>query len=269
VVICDEDSLEFSSKIVSDDKGGIIAVWLDERTSVQWDVYCQRVDSNGICMWDSNGIFIYTIADTSQEPTWLHPQICSDGRNGAIVTSQAYRNSNWDIYCQRIDSLGVIQWDSGGLPVCIDSAYQGGRAITTDGQGGAIIAWADNRNGACVYSQRVGDVQAIKLEQGPVNKEKTKLLFSPNPFSKIVRIRIKHKQSHMEKMRVAIYDISGRKVRNGLPIHNKSANLTFLDWNGTDDESNMVNDGIYFVKIEIGNEKFISKIIKLNCKKEQ
>jgi hypothetical protein len=247
VVICDEDSVESSSKIVSDGKAGIIAVWLDERTSVQWDVYCQRVDSNGICMWDSNGIFIYTIADTSQEPTDLYPQICSDGRSGGIVTSKVYGNSNWDIYCQRIDSLGVVQWGAGGLPVCVDSLYQRRPVITTDKQGGAIIAWGDYRNIASVYAQRVGDVVSTKEKDRGYQASHPRLFCFPNPFTTVTRIQ-RMNASDAKEATLTIYDSAGRLVKSV-----KLATSTYQL--GAD-----LVPGIYFLKL---NGTPVGKVVKV------
>ena len=269
VVICNEDSLEFHSKIVSDSKGGIVAVWLDERTSHRWDVYCQRVDSNGICMWDSNGVFINTIADTSQEWTTLYPQICSDGRSGGIITWKDYRsNNNWDIYCQRIDSLGVLQWTVTGLPVCVNPEQQRwGPVICEDSRNGGIIAWGDKRYYASVFAQRVGDVAGVVQRKIPAQEREKEfqLICHPNPFKDIVSMRIGFlggQKCRSQDISIGIYDVAGRSIVDHLPVSCHSPSAPVAYWDGKDLNGNMVHNGLYFAKLEFNNNTIIKKLIK-------
>jgi hypothetical protein len=67
---------------------------------------------------------------------------------------------NYDVYAQRIDSLGTTQWPTnGGTPLrAIDgtTTRQYFPQIAPDGAGGAIVAWMDNRSGNWdVYAQHV------------------------------------------------------------------------------------------------------------------
>ncbi|MBI4725789.1 hypothetical protein HY768_00950 [candidate division TA06 bacterium] len=63
---------------------------------------------------------------------------------------------NYDIYAERINASGVTQWTVNGIPICTANQYQGFPQIVSDGSGGAIIAWQDNRSGtADIYVQRV------------------------------------------------------------------------------------------------------------------
>jgi hypothetical protein len=267
VAICEEDSLEYHTKIVSDGKGGIVAVWLDERTSIRWDVYAQRVDSSGVCVWDSNGVFINTIADTSQEPITLYPRLCTDGRSGGIITWKDYRADNWDIYCQRIDSSGILQWGIGGLPVCITSDEQDwGPVICDDGKDGAIIAWGDRRFYASVYAQRVGDV--VGAEERKDIRHETKdirLTASPNPFVERIEIRL-----HCESVNgwigesvIQVFDVTGREVRQISLLPFSFSLGAKATWDGRDGDGQIVNDGIYFIRVETDNEVCSEKIVKI------
>jgi len=71
-----------------------------------------------------------------------NPKLSSDGANGAIITWYDFRNgsTNTDIYSQRIDSSGIIQWTSSGVPICAATGNQQKAAIISDGGDGAIIA---------------------------------------------------------------------------------------------------------------------------------
>jgi predicted lipoprotein with Yx(FWY)xxD motif len=104
--------------------------------------------------WQRDGTPICTAAGSQQ-----FPKIVSDGAGGAIVTWEDNRNGNYyDIYARRVSAAGVPQWPTGGVVIC--TAPQGVPpfpTITTDGAGGAIVAWQDYRNSVtqAIYAQRV------------------------------------------------------------------------------------------------------------------
>jgi hypothetical protein len=86
------------------------------------------------------------------------PVVVGDGYSGTIFVWQDHRGgTEWDIYAQRADPAGGVQWPGDGIAICTASSDQVSPAAASDGQGGAIIAWQDSRDGNCdVYAQRVG-----------------------------------------------------------------------------------------------------------------
>src|SRR6266481_6220801 len=77
----------------------------------------------------------------------LGVSIASDGGGGAILTWQDNRNGTYDIYAQRVSATGVAQWTANGVVVCAAASEQYAPTIVSDGAGGAIITWQDNRHG--------------------------------------------------------------------------------------------------------------------------
>ena len=157
VIISDELRDQRDQKAVSDGAGGAIIVWCDLRSAGDsGDIYAQRVDAAGTTLWTTDGVAICTAADVQ-----AYPQLVADDAGGAIITWRDSRLYPWtgaDIYAQRVNALGVPQWTPGGVPVCTVTWNQMDPAITTDGAGGAIIAWMDGRDvesGTNVYLQRV------------------------------------------------------------------------------------------------------------------
>jgi hypothetical protein len=65
------------------------------------------------------------------------------------------------MYAQRVDASGTPQWTDNGVAICTAKSYQVGTEIISDGTGGAIITWADDRNingdiyNRDIYAQRV------------------------------------------------------------------------------------------------------------------
>ncbi len=150
---------QLDPQIVSDGSSGAIVTWEDYRNSATtgYDIYAQRVDSNGNALWQTDGVSL-CIASSSQSD----PQIASDGSGGAIVTWQDQRYSDTtkaDIYAQRMDSDGNVLWQTNGVSLCVASNDQYLPQIVSDGSGGAIVTWYDGRDfsttGYDIYAQRV------------------------------------------------------------------------------------------------------------------
>jgi hypothetical protein len=139
-------------RAVSDGAGGAIAVWLDSRTGFP-NVYAQRVDAAGNALWTPNGRAICTAAGFQTGPV-----IVSDGAGGAIIAWSDERvQGDPDIYAQRVNEFGDPQWTLNGVPVCVFTKNQRAPTICTDGAGGGIISWQDDRGLTQydIYSQRL------------------------------------------------------------------------------------------------------------------
>lgn len=138
--------------LVGDGAGGAIVTWEDNRPGgFNRDIYARRVTASGTVQWPADGLAICVLAGTQGKP-----QIVSDGSGGAIITWEDGRGTNYDIYAQRVDSLGTVQWTPNGVAVCTAVTAQRRPMIVTDGAGGAIITWYDQRGGDNdVYAQRI------------------------------------------------------------------------------------------------------------------
>jgi hypothetical protein len=155
---------QYYPTIVSDGSGGAIITWQDYRSGTNYDIYAQRINSAGVVQWTADGVAISTAANEQSSPT-----ITSDGSGGAIITWQDYRSGNYDIYAQRINSAGVVQWDSNGVAISTAADRQEIPTITSDGSGGAIITWQDDRNGNYdIYAQRINSVGVVQWDSNGV-----------------------------------------------------------------------------------------------------
>ena len=151
VVISIAHEGQATPKIISDDAGGAIIIWVDWR-NYDWDIYAQRVSGAGVVQWSDDGIPICT---SSGNQGGVNDMV-SDGSGGAIITWEDWRNGPSDIYAQRINSSGVPQWTPNGIPICAAASSQGQPVAIGDSSGGAYIAWHDDRGDSTrVYAQRV------------------------------------------------------------------------------------------------------------------
>lgn len=137
-------------QLCSDGTGGAIITWGNG------DISARRVNSSGGAMWMPNGIEICA-ADGSQ----TNPMIYQDGDGGAIITWTDERNGNKDIYAQRVNSNGVIQWkvSQWGAALCKEQHEQDYPQIAGIGTGKAIVTWEDHRGSGIgdidIYAQKV------------------------------------------------------------------------------------------------------------------
>lgn len=142
--------LNHNPSLIDDGEGGIIIAIEHEETQFQdSDIHAQKIDGNGNILWGMEGKPICTV-NADQDA----PKLCSDGQGGAIITWYDKRNSEDNIYIQRISTGGNIMWTLNGTELSTSNYSAEFPEIISDGLGGAIIAWGDMRE-LDVYVQRI------------------------------------------------------------------------------------------------------------------
>ncbi len=161
--------------------GGIILAWDDPRSGVDYDVWAQRVSRLGVPKWTTNGVVVCNAAGAQR-----FSAIASDGAGGCIIAWRDERGATAEVFTQRVNSAGAVQWAANGVQITNVAGVQGSNiGICPDGTGGAIIAWSDTRAGNTdVYAQRVnssGAVQwaadGIAIASGAGNQSNPRLLW--------------------------------------------------------------------------------------------
>jgi len=164
-------------EITTDGSGGAIIIW-----PAQKGARVQRVDSQGNCLWGSEGRQIYSY---SKDP--IGPLAVEDDNGGAILAwTDEYPTSEdipqWGVYAQRLDSQGNTVWPEGGISVSaspfdvnqgqIEMINESLIELINDDAGGAILLWynelkIDNSWKVTVHTQRVSaDGDCLWGEQG-------------------------------------------------------------------------------------------------------
>ncbi len=180
VALCTSSGAQFQPAIVSDGAGGAIVTWRDARVQDGDDIYAQRIDASGAVQWTTDGVALCTAASYQRVP-----MIISDAAGGAIVTWRDARGDGGDIYAQRIDASGAVQWTADGVALCTANDYQESPMIVPDDAGGAIVTWLDARGGATydIYSQRIDASGTVQwAADGVLLSTDAAIVFSPNPI---------------------------------------------------------------------------------------
>lgn len=166
--VCDAIDYQESPAIIPDGSGGAIITWADFRNGIDYDIYAQHVDANGLMLWGINGRIICQGIGNQTRPV-----IASDGADGAIIAwidQSILEARDFGIHGQRIDANGQILWKGSGFSVILADTVgtKSNAAIIADGNGGAIVTWTDFRSyyggnsGTDIYAQRVDGTGAVK-----------------------------------------------------------------------------------------------------------
>lgn len=150
--VCFEADAQSMPRLAADGAGGAIITWQDLRSG-DYDVYAQSVDAAGNLQW-AGGVQVCVAAEGQGYPT-----VASDGAGGAIVSWTDARSGEFDIYAQALDAGGAALWGDDGTALCAEGGVQFITQTVADGDGGAIIAWTDFRDGSSdIYAQRARTV---------------------------------------------------------------------------------------------------------------
>lgn len=253
IAVCTALESQNSPALASDGLGGAIISWDDFR-GASIDLYAQRVNAQGQPQWTGDGLQITNLSASEDESV-----IMPDGQGGVFLAWEDRRNSNFDIYAQRLDAAGNNLWRANGVAISTAAASQRFISMAADNNGGAYLAWEDRRagsNGDDVYAQQVngngelGVITAIDNRPGLPGSFYLDQNF-PNPFNPETEIRYQITDIRYQNSRyvqLAIYDVVGRKVRT-LVKESKPPGIYSVTWDGRDDSGRELGSGIYFYRL--------------------
>ena len=144
--------------IIETGDGQTIVAWVDFRNDpIDGDIYAQKIDENGNLLWDQDGVPI-CLADDVQ----ISLNIVSDENGGAyIIWLDSRFQTGPDIFGVHILSDGTLAdgWEENGSSIITYDNSQNQHTFWEDGQGGAVLAWHDERDSgdANIYMQRIGE----------------------------------------------------------------------------------------------------------------
>ncbi len=142
VPVCTQTANQSDHVIVSDGVGGVIVAWTDYRSGTNYDIYAQRLDSDGNPLWTADGVPVVT-----QSSTQLYLQMATNGAQGAYICWIDQRDGYNNIYIQEIDYNGVPAWSTDGFKATLTINLKTDPAIADDGMGGAYVVWSEFQTG--------------------------------------------------------------------------------------------------------------------------
>jgi len=143
--VCTQTSNQTGPRITSLGSDAVI-FWADYRNPTAPDIYAQKIDTTGTCLWASNGLAVCTESGEQAEY-----DVTTDNSGNAVIVWRDTRNGNYDIYAQSVDPSGILDWTSAGVPVCTTAVAQRYPRLVAHGPGGVIITWQDQSGKASDY----------------------------------------------------------------------------------------------------------------------
>lgn len=155
------DGEQFNPVICSDAAGGCIVYWIDERAgSGIYNIYSQRIRTDGINMWNSDGVKV------NQLPFNFPPNRvtlnCIESSAGAsiIAWNESYSGTR-KLYTQKLDAFGIRLW--GASDVLLESAGVLSFSLCKSSSGsGAFFCYAQTGASADIYAQYVNTTGNIQ-----------------------------------------------------------------------------------------------------------
>ena len=152
VAVFPSEALQSTPRLISGDADSFYVVWWEVIGYEQWDIMARRIGMDGKHLWQAPTVV------SPMEGLQGEPRAVGDGGGGLIIVWQIYENFiNDDFYAQRIDPAGNKVWEADGVPICDAEGIQKNLTITSDGRGGVIAVWRDERDVfSDLYAQHIG-----------------------------------------------------------------------------------------------------------------
>ena len=180
VSICSSPNTQSNPRIEADGLGGAIITWQDKRNNLDYDVYAQKINAAGVAQWTANGVVISNAINTQS-----NPRIEPDGSNGALISWVDKRNAvDNNVYAQRINSSGTVQWMANGVSVCSAANNQSAIDMKYIGSTGVVLSWKDDRaNANEIYTQLISLAGVAQLTADGIKISNALKSLSPNVIS--------------------------------------------------------------------------------------
>lgn len=147
LAISNEIGDQISPCVVTDGSGGALFAWSTRPDTLgSFDIKAQHIAANGAVAvgWPNEGFLVCSAAGSQDRVVAV-----SDLVGGAILAWDDSRagDESSDVYALRVTNAGGIApgWTSNGTRVCGAAGYQFRPIGVSDGAGGAIFTWEDQR----------------------------------------------------------------------------------------------------------------------------
>ncbi len=211
-------------------------------------------------MWQTDGVSVCTFPGYQGRGAAI-----SDGAGGVIISWGDPRPGAEGQYVQHISASGTPQWAVNGVPISSDPS--GATVIVSDGAGGAIVVWSDNRDGIFdefgeaqnmdIFAARVRTSGNVDVQR-PMPPDFRLLPARPNPTrSETV---VPFDLQSLQAIDLEVFSPLGQRVRSLARSRLFGAGKHELPWDGTSDAGRLVPSGVYLVRLTVGGQSIVGRI---------
>jgi hypothetical protein len=191
------------------------------------------------CAVTGPGDRLYVTGSTYRGPHDHYLTVCYDAATGDTLWSRSY-----------LSSAGRTEYSIGCAVDGDGNLYVSGVSLDT-------LTW-------------IGDYQTIKYNTAtgvtgePAEKVEwrtVKLLPNkPNPFSH--NTTVSYQLDRAGRVSLAVYNIAGQKIKT-LANDLQAAGTHSVSWNGCDEKGNKACSGVYFIRLQAGEQQATHKLVKI------
>ncbi len=125
--------------------GGCWLSWFDHG-GANYDVYVQRLDSNGYEQFPHNGLLVSANPQNTSLVDW---DLITDSLGNAVLTFTDTRaGGDLDVYAYRISPSGQFLWGANGVALSNDSNFEANPVVAEMTDGSFAFAWSRSVTGA-------------------------------------------------------------------------------------------------------------------------
>ncbi len=249
--------------VAPDGAGGLISVW-GVGSHDDFDLRGQSLDSLGLQLWGSPGVLI-SGADRNQ----YQPELAvGSGGDSYIIWQDTRRGYCVDVFGQKVDAEGNVQWQTDGVWVAVFDHQQLEPEIALGGPEEFYASWIDHRTeDEVLYLLPIGSSgsgvseECAYLSGVPEMMEPAFLRQNhPNPFNPATNISFVLPQAM--KVRLSVFDARGRIV-DILIDSQKPAGPHQVLWNGRDTTGRNAPSGTYLYRLQVPGNTLTRKMTLL------
>jgi hypothetical protein len=187
-------------------------------------------------------------------------QIIKSDDDDAIYSWMDYRNGYWNLWAQKIDTIGNIKWDTNDVPITLNgfSDYR----VIGDGANGLIALWFAQGDFSIHCQQlskngTLGEIITNVNTNNNISYIREFILYHnyPNPFNPVTDIR--YQISEISNVSLKIFDVLGREVSTLVNELKQPGEYT-VRWNAED-----VPSGVYFYRLQTDKYNNMKKMLLL------
>jgi len=205
-------------------------------------------------------IYDYPVSSGNYQEDPMDVDITSNGQYFIVGSLGDDANINPEVHIFQRDSTPHIYYtvDMPGSVFSVDITNDGSYATAA---GKHIHANAMGRGGDVVLINTditgIGHTQSLEQLGDAIT-----LNVYPNPFSTLTKVSFGIGQS-AERIELKIYDASGRLVRGFFQTTAYCLLPTAVCWDGTDGSSRELPSGVYFLRLDAGEQTVTRRVIKV------
>lgn len=228
-------------------------------------VYLQRMDTDGNFSYDQPGFKLDN--DTPYSTGYMALGKFANN-NVLAVWSASYVQyyDYFDLYFRRFNHQGEMLENSPQL-LCAAPGVQNTPYISTPSSANATVCWADSRSGYTeqgtarygIFAQKVTSTSSSVPDEPEIPAALWMAPCHPNPFTAFINIR--WTQTDNAPVQCGIYNIKGQLVKR-LCADAAKAGENQIVWNGDDQQGRKVSSGIYFIRLQSGQESQSRKVLR-------